>query len=312
MSTPELIGLIIAVVFGIIGVIGLVYTIYYGRKGLRKKLLVYSNTVSIPLAQAFSPEDDYKLSVLFQRRGSSEERISSVYTTFLKFANLGKEPIRGNDIAPANPIKVKIEDSRTLDIQIAGITRTVNNVILKNQILGEKDSSAEVSFDFLDFQDGAIIKILTVGDKGKVTLNGDIIGMPEGIKEISDARDELSGSSLNGWVTGIVFIVATTLTAFIYYWALGEWNHVWLLIVPVIILILAIVVAVIIPDWLFSGRNPSFPESLDLPKWCRSLPFYSRAMMREQFYHMNLEAKKDPLESQDNLPELKSDKLLRH
>ena len=74
MSIMELIG----VVGGVVGVVGIIYTIYYGRRGQRKKLLVYEISRSIALAQVFSLEDDYKLSVLFQRKGSIEEKIESV------------------------------------------------------------------------------------------------------------------------------------------------------------------------------------------------------------------------------------------
>ena len=132
---------IIGIVGGIIGILGIAYTIYYGRKNQKRKFLVYSNSPPIPLAQAFSPEDDYKLSVVFERKGSHEERIESVYTTFLKFANLGREPIRGSDIAPGNPLKVQVEDARTLDIQIMGITREVNNIQLRNQKLQDMQAS---------------------------------------------------------------------------------------------------------------------------------------------------------------------------
>ena len=107
---------IIGIVGGVIGVLGIIYTIYYGRRSQREKFLMYEISPPIALAQAFSPEDDYKLSVLFQRKGEPEEKIESVFTTFLKFANLGKEPIRGTDIAPANPLRVNIEGTRTLDI----------------------------------------------------------------------------------------------------------------------------------------------------------------------------------------------------
>jgi len=62
---------IIGMVGGVIGVVGIVYTIYYGRRSQRKKLLVYEISRPIALAQAFSPEDDYKVSVLFQRKGST-------------------------------------------------------------------------------------------------------------------------------------------------------------------------------------------------------------------------------------------------
>lgn len=286
MDIPE----IIAIFFGIIGIIGIVYTVYFGKKALKKKLLAYENSMAIPLAQTFSPEADYKLSVLFQRKGAGKEKIESVYTTFLKFANLGKESIRGTDIAPANPIKINIEGTRTLDIQIAGITRKVNNVSLRNQVMEQERASAEVYFDFLDNKDGALIQVLTVGNKGKISLSGDIIGMPEGIKNVEDASgSSLEGVSISGWAFVILMILAFSLMALIFYWVIGSWTKVWLIVVPFIVLILVIVGSFFIHSWFVTRRRPSFPKSLDLPKWCRSFLVYPRGRMREQLSEMRLE-----------------------
>lgn len=286
MDIPE----IVAMVFGIIGIIGIVYTVYYGKKTLKKKLLAYENSMAIPLAQAFSPEADYKLSVLFQRKGSGEERIESVYTTFLKFASLGKESIRGNDIAPASPIKINIEGTRTLDIQIAGITRKVNNVSLRNQVMEQERASAEVYFDFLDNKDGALIKVLTVGNKGKISLSGDIIGMPEGIKSVEDASSSsLEGVSLSGWAAVIAMIIAFSLMALFFYWVIGSWTKVWLIVVPFIVLIVVIAGSFFIHSWFVTRGRPSFPKSLDLPKWCRPFLVHTRGIMREQLSEMKLE-----------------------
>ena len=304
---------IIVIFAGLVGIVGVAYTVYYGRKKPKKKLLVYENSISIPLAQAFSPEDDYKLSVVFQRKGSNEERIESVYTTFLKFANLGREPIRGSDIAPANPIKVKIEGARTLDIQIAGISREVNNVYIRNQVKEDTEASAEVCFDFLDYQDGALVKILTVGNKGKISLSGDIIGMPEGIRNIEETSRSKSEGNISGWVVGIVFLAVLALCAFIHYWVTGSWNYVWLILVPWGALIF--VAAVIgIAAWAWPSGRPSFPKSLDLPKWCRSFPFYPRnMMMRAELLEMRLEEKTRKMEEENEsikkqINELKSKK----
>jgi len=286
MNIPE----IIVIFFGITGIIGLVYTVYYGKKALKKKLLVYENSMAIPLAQAFSPENDYKLSVLFQRKGADEERIDSVYTTFLKFANLGKESIRGNEIAPANPVKINIEGTRTLDIQIAGITRKVNSVSLRNQVIEQERAAAEVYFDFLDNKDGALIKVLTVGNKGKISLSGDIIGMPEGIKNAGDTSGSSpEGVSISGWASIVVFIIALSLMALIFYWVIGSWTKVWLIVIPFVVLTLVIAVPILISSWFVSRRRPSFPKSLDLPKWCRPFLVYRRDPMREQLSEMRLE-----------------------
>src|SRR4030042_3979062 len=120
---------------------------------------------------------------MFQRAGLEEERIESVFVRFLRFANLGREPIRRDDIAPANPIKVVIEGTRTLDIALEGITRSVNKAAISGQVLSENLSCANISFDFLDYKDGALIKVLTVSGNNELKLSGDVIGMPEGIKK---------------------------------------------------------------------------------------------------------------------------------
>lgn len=281
------IGVIIGVTAGVVGVVGIIYTVYYGRRGQKKRLMVYEISGSIALAQAFSPEDDYKLSVLFERRGESEEKIESVYTTFLKFVNLGKEPIRGNDIAPGNPLRVTIKGARVLDIQVAGITREVNNVSLTNEVMENKQASAYVSFDFLDYQDGALIKVLSVGNRGNISLEGDIIGMPEGIKDIKEIRPRTKGVDVSGWWILGAIIGGSALSAFIFYRVVGDWRNVWLIFVPLGIyaILLGILLMIDTRPWL--KDSPAFPRSLDLPEWCR--PFAHRGlMMRTELLEMEM------------------------
>lgn len=285
---------------GVIGVAGIVYTIYYGRRSQRKKLLVYEISRQIALAQAFSPEDDYTLSVLFQRKGSTEEKIKSVFTTFLKFANLGKEPIRGSDIARANPVKINIEGTRTLDIQIAGTTRKVNNVILKNQIVKDKRASGNVYFDFLDYRDGGLIKILSVGNKGKISLSGDIIGMPEGIKNVEEFSPKKStGITDSGWFVLSILFAGLITSGFIFYWVTGTWRNAWLLFVPLGIIGLITAIMVLISSWSWPRARPSFPTSLDLPKWCRSFRYHSALTLRAELLEMEIKEKTDEVNEGD-------------
>lgn len=283
---------IIGVVFGAVGVVGIIYTIYTSRRSQRKRLMVYEVSRSIVLAQAFSPEDDYKLSVLFQRKGSITEKIDSVYTTFLKFANLGKEPIRGNDIAPANPLRITVEGARILDMQVAGSTREVNNVSLGNQVMEAEGASAHVDFDFLDYPDGALIKILSVGRKGNISLEGDIIGMPEGIRSIEEIHPTPKATNISGWWVIGAIIVAVFLSGFIFYEVTGDWRDAWLIFVPIGFLVVFIVGLLLLEEQPWRRGRSSFPESLDLPIWCR--PFVSPLFMaRRELLEMEMgEAKK--------------------
>lgn len=298
---------IMGIVGGVIGIGGIIYTIYYGRRSQRKKLLVYELSRPIALAQAFSPEDDYKLSVLFQRKGSTAEKIESVFTTFLKFANLAKEPIRGSDIAPANPVRVNVEGARTLDIQVAGITRSVNNVSLKKQVSKGEEASADVHFDFLDYQDGALIKILSVGNKGKISLKGDIIGMPEGIKNIDEIGSKTKNSvQVSGWFALGFVVAGLILSGFAFYWVTGAWKNVWLILLPIGVIIILIASVIIFESWAWPRGRPSFPSSLDLPKWCRSFTFYSGIPMRAELLAMEMEEKSDTAE--ENVKPIKNKK----
>ena len=276
---------------GVIGVVGIIYTIYYGRRGIKKKLLAYEIARPIAIAQAFSPEDDYKLSVLFQRKGSAAEKIESVFTTFVKFANLGKEPIRGSDIARTNPVKLNIEGTRVLDIQIAGVTRKVNNVILKNRIMKAKRASGNVYFDFLDYQDGGLIKILSVGNKGKISLSGDIIGMPEGLKNVNEFRKKRKGIINTGWFILSMLVVGLITSGFIYYWINGTWRNVWLLFIPPGITVLVLIILAFMSEWSWQRAGQPFPTSLDLPKWCRSFQYSSFVMLRDKLLEMEMEEK---------------------
>ncbi len=198
----------------------------------------------------------------------------------------------------ANPVKVKIKGARVLDIQIAGITREVNNISIRNQVMKDTEASAEVFFDFIDYQDGALIKILTVGNKGEISLSGDIIGMPEGIKNVEEISRSKSAGTVSGWVLLSAIIAGLTLSAFIYYWVTGSWNFVWLILVPIGILILIIVAAVSIETWSWPSRRPSFPTSLDLPNWCRPFYFYPSILMREELLEMRLEEKTRKVEEE--------------
>lgn len=270
------IALIIGVVTGAVGVVGIVYTIYYGRRSQRKKLMVYEVSKAVALAQAFSPEGDYRLSVLFQRKGSIEEKIESVYTRFLKFANLGKESIRGSDIAPTKPLKVTIKGDRVLDIQLAGITRGVNNVSLTNQVTGDEEGSADINFDFLDYEDGALIKILSVGNEGNISLEGDIIGMPEGMNNIDKLRQKVKPRNIVYRLSSTVGILVATLilSVFVCYWTTGDWGSIWLIFVPLGVFVILAILFIIVADIVLSLRGGlSFPSSLDLPRWARSFAY---------------------------------------
>lgn len=265
----------ISLIFGGFGVLGLIYAIYTNIRNRRAKLLLYETTSIIPLATAYSPDERYKLSVVYQSKGSPEELISSVHTRFLRFANFGKEPIRKSDIASANPVKVIIEGVRTLDIALERTTRTASNISIKELNLSKNVSSALISFDYLDYRDGGLIKILTEGNQGTVYLKGDIIGMPMGIRDKDAKRPGKLLNALFVFLGLSLFIASQFFSAYIFYIRIGTWQNVWLLWIPLGFLMAFSIFAVLIIS-ITIGFQPTFHKELHLPKWYESMQLMRR------------------------------------
>lgn len=262
----------IGLVGGVASVSGLLYAMYYARRSRRIKMLLYDTSWAVPLATAQSPEDDYSLSVIFERKGETEERISSAHVQFLRFANLGKEPIRRGDIAPANPLRVNIDGVRTLDIALSGSSRPVARVDIANIDLGREHAQADLTFDFLDFQDGGVVKILTEGGRAKINMSGDIIGMPEGIRRCDEIRPIGLLNKVGGVLSFLFLTSALVLVPFAYRWITGSWQHAWVLAFPFVALIVPAIIIAIIASTIWPNEEVPLPKSLRFPQWFTRLP----------------------------------------
>lgn len=256
-------------VAGLASIGGLLYAIIYARRSRRIKFLVYDISSPVPLAITYSLEDDYKLAVTYKRKGFKEERIESVYTRFLRFVNAGREPIRHEDITRKNPVRIKVDGVRTLNISLVNVTRPVNNIRVAKESLYENRASADITFDYLDHNDGGLIKILTVGGEGRATLSGDIIGMPDGIKSCDEISAGKVSSKIAPWLAGLFVFLSFVVSIYAYSWITGSWQYFWVITLPLIALIVpAIIIAIV--AWAWPG-GPSFPSTLNLPDWVRAL-----------------------------------------
>ena len=227
------------------------------------KFLLYDTSLPVPLATAQSPEDDYSLSVVFCRKGEKEERISSAHVQFLRFANLGRESIRRTDIAPSNPLRVYVQGARTLDISLSSASRAVNGVTASGVELTDHSAYADINFDFLDFQDGGVVKVLTEGGSAKIQLVGDIIGMPEGIRHCNEVQS-IGLINIIGIALGCLFQIAALVLAILTYnWITGSWTHVWVLALPFMAFILPGIIIALIAATVWPRSN----DSLAIESW---------------------------------------------
>lgn len=262
-----MLGTILGIIGSVASLIGL-YALYQARKYRRVKALVYECSEAIPLATASAIERDYELSIHFRPAGGrqgDEEVIDAAYVTYLRFANFGKEPIRANDIPAATPLTVCAAGDRVLDISLSASRRPVSRIQIEPLSSGDTASNAALSFDFLDFHDGGVIRVLSSGRHVEVSLAGDIIGMPAGITRAKPEGSsvEVQGWGLAAWVIGE--LVAFGMAAYLIKVATDSWANSWLLAVPIVAFAVPLIVAIAISAVLHRGRG--FPDELRLPAW---------------------------------------------
>lgn len=279
MTTVEAFG----IVGGLASIAGFIAAIYYARKSQRIKLLTYDTSPPFALASAISPDtEDFSLSVVYKPKAGRQKKMASVDVRFLRFANLGREPVRGTDIAPTQPLRIVVAGVQTLDIAIAGVSRDVANIRVANDEYDNDCSSAQIEFDYLDYNDGGVVKIVTVGSGGSVSLEGAVIGMPDGIKQVDQLR---SLGLLNGIGCGVAVIIELAAIAsvpLIFFWITGSWANVWLLILPFVALFVPAMIVGIVAATIWPNATPELPATLSLPSWAQRLEFmrFHPAQMR--------------------------------
>jgi hypothetical protein len=250
------------------------YAIYDQRRNRRVKRLVY-DTITVPLATAFRNDEGYKVSIQLERSGTEPRIFDAAYLTFVRFANFGREPIRKDDIAPANPLIVEAETDapgEILDVSLSSSSRRVTSVAVGETINLGQSAQSKVTFDFLDYHDGGIIRVLSSAQPTNVKLRGDIIGMRTGI--IAADQPPSRRRKIMRWTLGILMVAielaAITASVFAFRWATGSWNNGWVVGMPPLAFVLPLVMFVLVAV-LFDTRARGFPPELAYPKWIRAI-----------------------------------------
>jgi hypothetical protein len=265
-----------AVVLGVLGAIGSVIGIvayFDARANKRVKRLVWEKTTSSPLAAASKAAGDYKLSILYEQPDMAAQVIDSADVSYVRFANLGKEPIRRDDIAAANVLRLIVAEKedglgRPLDVAIAAASRDVIRVGLGVRALDSPVTSVCVDFDFLDFEDGAVIRILTNGLPADIRMEGDIVGMPQGLHEWEGSQGsetEIRGWAVFAWAAAEVLafsglgVLFRTLT--------GGWTGVWVLLLAPLVFVVVLLLFMLATEGpsAYKRRRLRFPRSLAIP-----------------------------------------------
>jgi hypothetical protein len=251
-----------------------IYAIYDQRRNRRVKRLVY-DTFTVPLATAFRNDEGYKVSIQLERSGRDPQTFDAAYLTFVRFANFGREPIRKDDIAPANPLVVEAKTGapgEILDISLSSSSRRVASVTVGETINLGQSAQTEVTFDFLDYHDGGIIRVLSSAQPTDVNFRGDIIGMRTGV--IAADQPLSRRHKIMRWAMGILMIGieagAIAASVFAFRWVTGSWTNGWLVFLPPIAFVLPLMLFLFV-FMLLDARGRSFPPELEYPKWVRAI-----------------------------------------
>jgi hypothetical protein len=273
------------------------------RRNKRIKLLAWERARAASLASASRADSDYKLSILFERPGSEPEVIEGAYATYLRFANFGREPIRRGDIAEANPLRIEVEvpedKGRVLDIYLAASSRDVIKLELGGLVNSGGVARAAVEFDFLDHEDGGVVRVLSSGWPKSVKLKGDIIGMPDGLTRSDVAAPATHWTTIGLSLLGLAEVGAMVLSVVWFHRVTGVWADAWLLLLPPGLAIVVLFLGGGVAALAFPRRPRKFPTELALPSW---YGFRQYMEVRGGVYHAGMDWADGDAKAAENPP----------
>ena len=153
----------------IVAVAAIVLSIAFYFKSKRQREPTYS-TRSYNVAQNISPARFESLILSY-----GETRIENFTVTKVLFWNSGRETIRVEDIAAREPLEIITEgEALILDANVIQRKPSTNGFEVR---LSENQSSVELSFEYLDKDEGAVIQIVHTGTSGEdISMRGRIAG----------------------------------------------------------------------------------------------------------------------------------------
>lgn len=158
----------VTIVIAVIG-IAMTWLISWISRRVRKPCYIAYSEQLIGRSAVLSPH----VQVLHQG-----QNVPQVTLTRLVFWNAGREPIRAEDIAQGDPVKVRLaKDTHVIHASAARVTRDSVKFSVHATPFDAVPGEVSLRFDFLDHKDGARVDILHTGLEGDaVQITGTIIG----------------------------------------------------------------------------------------------------------------------------------------
>ena len=256
---------------GILGValtlISFVYAVVVTKRSRQEKRLAYERLPPSAIANVIA-RAGYSIKLIYERPNQEPEIVPSVFVQYVRFLNLGHVPIKRADSAPGDQLRIEVTGGRVLDIVVAEVSRPACQITIDEIRSADDATSAKIDFEFLDFEDGALIQIVTVAPSARAELCGTIIGMPEGIVEAPRSEVGVSWPDM-GCIIPIAFeVAALAAVPFFYRYFTGSWRFEWLLVTPVLALLLPLIITMPVVIKL-SDRSVKSMRRLRPPTWYR-------------------------------------------
>jgi hypothetical protein len=104
--------------------------------------------------------------------------IPRVTKTFVVLWNAGEKVISGSDIVSSDRLRLDVgEDAEILSCSVRAMTRPVTAF----DVAQKSSRVAEINFDFLDAEDGAVVEMLHTSPRKNVAVAGTVKGLPRGL-----------------------------------------------------------------------------------------------------------------------------------
>ncbi|PZV22825.1 MAG: hypothetical protein DCF12_20065 [Snowella sp.] len=272
------INLALGIIGTVVSVVSFFYAIYVTKQSKKEKELIFEIIDPIPLVDTIPKDNRHSIQIIYERPNQLPEKVDSIFLQFLRFTNFGRIPIRKEDSASYDPLRVEVKGGRVLDLTLVSVTREVSQITLNEITQVEDKIIAVIDFDFLDYMDGGLVQVVSDSIDAEVTLKGTIVGMPTGVMKGDPERNSISFPELGCVIPLIIQVGVLVAVPFTYRYIIGSWKNVWLLLLPILALILPITLTLPLILALLNRKRIKFPKPLSLPSWYyRKRDFYERS-----------------------------------
>ena len=193
----------------LLGLLGVSFALYQIFKSRGPKLS--SQYIGQALIRGDSSDLPGGLQIIYE-----EQPVSNLSVTQVALWNRGSSSIRGSDIVASDPLAISFGNgAEILKADVVKLTRPAINVS------AEPDKASRsrmlITFEFLDPEDGALLKIWHTGPDPKPKLVGTIVGVPKGAEDLGRMPPRYSVSAIKRRSSGDPVLDAPLLLASMMY-----------------------------------------------------------------------------------------------